>query len=43
MAPVASLESIFRYPVKNMLGERLSAVRLGAQGLPGDRAGLTFI
>jgi uncharacterized protein YcbX len=35
---VASLVSIFRYPVKSMLGERLEATALGANGLPGDRA-----
>ena len=33
-----TLEEIYRYPVKSMLGERLEAALLGDKGIPGDRA-----
>jgi hypothetical protein len=32
------LDRIYRYPVKSMAGETLESARLGAAGLPGDRA-----
>jgi hypothetical protein len=32
------VQEIWRHPVKSMAGERVEGVRLGAQGLPGDRA-----
>ena len=35
---VGTLEQIYRYPVKSMLGERLEAASLGERGIPGDRA-----
>ena len=31
------LAEIWRYPVKSMAGERLDAVELGRDGVPGDR------
>ncbi len=33
-----AVESIWRYPVKSMMGEELQAVALGEHGLAGDRA-----
>ncbi len=39
MRPVANvIDQIWRYPAKSMQGERLDAVDLGQQGVPGDRA-----
>jgi uncharacterized protein len=35
---IGVVQDLFRYPVKSMLGERLSAVDIGAQGVIGDRA-----
>src|ERR671922_2542616 len=35
---VGMVQELFRYPVKSMLGERLSAVDIGAHGVIGDRA-----
>jgi uncharacterized protein YcbX len=35
---VGVVQDLFRYPVKSMQGERLSAVDIGAQGVIGDRA-----
>jgi uncharacterized protein YcbX len=35
------LKQIFRYPVKSMLGESLTTVTLGEQGIEGDRAWAT--
>jgi len=35
---VGSVVSIWRYPVKSMLGEELNASQVGARGLIGDRA-----
>jgi hypothetical protein len=35
---IGVVKDLFRYPVKSMLGERLSAVDIGAQGVIGDRA-----
>ncbi len=32
------IKSIHRYPVKSMMGESLARAKLGAQGIPGDRA-----
>ncbi|MEP7027026.1 MAG: MOSC N-terminal beta barrel domain-containing protein [Candidatus Eisenbacteria bacterium] len=34
---IGHVESIFRYPVKSMAGERLDEARLGEHGLDGDR------
>lgn len=34
---VASVQSIYRYPVKSMHGEALTAAALTLQGIPGDR------
>jgi uncharacterized protein YcbX len=34
---IGQVESIFRYPVKSMGGERLAAAKLGWHGLDGDR------
>src|ERR1700683_4315770 len=34
---IGHVETIFRYPVKSMRGERLEAARLGWHGLDGDR------
>jgi uncharacterized protein YcbX len=36
--PIGVVQDLFRYPVKSMRGERLSAVEVGAQGVIGDRA-----
>jgi MOSC domain-containing protein len=36
--PIGVVQDLFRYPVKSMRGERLSAVEIGAQGVIGDRA-----
>jgi len=36
--PLATLSEIHRYPVKSMLGEQLDEVRIGIDGLRGDRA-----
>jgi uncharacterized protein len=36
-APVATVQAIFRYPVKSMRGEALESVALGWHGLVGDR------
>ena len=36
--PIGVVQDLFRYPVKSMRGERLSAVDIGAQGVIGDRA-----
>jgi uncharacterized protein YcbX len=35
---IGALASIYRYPVKSMMGEELSATRIGSKGLVGDRA-----
>jgi hypothetical protein len=35
---IGVLASIHRYPVKSMMGEELSASRIGAKGVQGDRA-----
>jgi uncharacterized protein YcbX len=35
---LGTITQLFRYPVKSMGGEALSAVKLEAQGIPGDRA-----
>jgi uncharacterized protein len=35
---IGVVQDLFRYPVKSMRGERLSAVDIGAQGVIGDRA-----
>lgn len=35
---IGSIDSIHRYPVKSMMGEDLSAARVGARGLEGDRS-----
>src|SRR4029453_9165716 len=35
---IGVVQDLFRYPVKSMLGERLSAVEIGTQGVIGDRA-----
>ena len=35
---VGTVEALFRYPVKSMQGERLSAAQVGSAGLVGDRA-----
>ena len=35
---IGTVKELFRYPVKSMLGERLSEVAIGAQGVSGDRA-----
>jgi uncharacterized protein YcbX len=35
---IGVVQDLFRYPVKSMRGERLSAVDIGMQGLIGDRA-----
>ena len=34
---VGVVKDLFRYPVKSMQGERLSAVDIGAHGVGGDR------
>lgn len=34
---IGTVEQIWRYPVKSMAGEKLSACTVGALGLPGDR------
>lgn len=38
MREVGTIERIFRYPVKSMLGEELDGAKLGLNGIPGDRA-----
>ena len=38
MGRLGTVESLFRYPVKSMLGEELEEAQLGRDGLPGDRA-----
>jgi uncharacterized protein len=35
---IGVVQDLFRYPVKSMLGERLSVVEIGAHGVIGDRA-----
>jgi uncharacterized protein len=35
---IGVVQDLFRYPVKSMLGERLSVVEIGAYGVIGDRA-----
>ena len=35
---VGRIRELWRYPVKSMLGERIEAAPLGANGIPGDRA-----
>ncbi len=35
---VGVVQSLFRYPVKSMLGERLTEVEIGTKGVLGDRA-----
>ena len=35
---LGNLADIYRYPVKSMMGERLSEAPLGEGGVPGDRA-----
>ena len=34
----ATLQNIYRYPVKSMGGQPLNAATLAAKGIPGDRA-----
>ena len=36
--PVGTIQTIFRHPVKSMLGETLESARVTEQGLEGDRA-----
>ncbi len=38
MTAVGTIEAIFRYPVKSMLGEDVEASTVGRDGIPGDRA-----
>ena len=35
---IGVVHALFRYPVKSMQGERLTAVEIGTQGVLGDRA-----
>ncbi len=35
---VGRIRELWRYPVKSMIGERIDATPLGANGIPGDRA-----
>jgi len=35
---LGTVKSLYRYPVKSMLGESLDAVHIGPGGIPGDRA-----
>ena len=35
---IATVEALFRYPVKSMGGERLDRLDIGPDGIPGDRA-----
>jgi uncharacterized protein YcbX len=35
---IGVVQDLFRYPIKSMLGERLSVVEIGAHGVTGDRA-----
>src|SRR4029453_6479488 len=35
---IGVVKELFRYPVRSMLGERLSEVEIGTQGVIGDRA-----
>jgi uncharacterized protein YcbX len=35
--PIGSVASLFRYPVKSMMGEELEATHVGAKGFLGDR------
>ena len=35
--PVGTVEGLWRFPVKSMLGERLDAVDVGEGGIVGDR------
>jgi hypothetical protein len=37
MTEFGTIQAIFRYPVKSMLGETLPEVTVGAGGIPGDR------
>ena len=34
---IGTIQSLWRYPVKSMLGEQLSSTSLGVLGFPGDR------
>ena len=34
---IGTIQSLWRYPVKSMLGEQLSSTSLGPLGIPGDR------
>ena len=35
---MASIQEIWRYPVKSMAGEKLDATEIGERGVAGDRA-----
>jgi uncharacterized protein YcbX len=35
---LGSVASLWRYPVKSMMGEELNAAEVGERGLAGDRA-----
>ena len=35
--PGATVQQLFRYPVKSMMGETLDTVEVGPSGLAGDR------
>src|SRR5690242_3784466 len=35
--PSARIDALFRYPVKSMLGEAITAAEIGEQGVAGDR------
>lgn len=38
---IGTVEQLWRYPVKSMMGEQLAAVTIDERGLPGDRAWAT--
>src|SRR5271168_2187402 len=35
---IGEVQEVFRYPVKSMLGERLTEIEAGSNGIVGDRA-----
>jgi MOSC domain-containing protein len=40
---LGTLDSIWRYPVKSLRGERLDSVEVGTSGIPGDRQSALFV
>lgn len=43
MPPLGTVESLWRYPVKSLAGERLQETEIARDGIPGDRERALFV